>query len=242
MPLRLPGGGADRRRARGLPRLRPDGRGDPRRHARRSTCCSAAASALLWLSLFTIVGRASRRLRHQAMHDTLTGLPNRTSLYERIGRVDRRACATSAGSPALLLIDLDRFKEVNDTLGHDHGDRCCARSPSGCARRCAAATRWRGSAATSSPCCCSDLPDRAAAAELAARLLDALERPFVVARRDRPARGQRRRRAAARPRHRRQHARPARRRRDVRGQARAGPRPRLRRRARPELPRAAAAR
>ena len=77
---------------------------------------------LLWAGLFRIVARASRRLRHQATHDTLTGLSNRAELHEH----GTRALATASrdGSlAALMLIDLDRFKEVNDTMGHEQGDR-----------------------------------------------------------------------------------------------------------------------
>jgi diguanylate cyclase (GGDEF)-like protein len=77
---------------------------------------------LLWAGLFRIVARASRRLRHQAKHDTLTGLSNRAELHEH----GARALATAARDDslaALMLIDLDRFKEVNDTMGHEQGDR-----------------------------------------------------------------------------------------------------------------------
>jgi diguanylate cyclase (GGDEF)-like protein/PAS domain S-box-containing protein len=60
-------------------------------------------------------------LRHQAMHDALTGLPNRTMLFDRLDRaIDEARRARS--SMALLLMDLDRFKEVNDTFGHHFGD------------------------------------------------------------------------------------------------------------------------
>ncbi|HEX7189973.1 MAG TPA: diguanylate cyclase, partial [Thermoanaerobaculia bacterium] len=61
------------------------------------------------------------RLRHQAMHDGLTNLPNRTMLFETLNReIDRAREAQS--TLALLLMDLDRFKEVNDTFGHQFGD------------------------------------------------------------------------------------------------------------------------
>jgi diguanylate cyclase len=58
---------------------------------------------------------------HDSLHDALTGLPNRVLLADRFAQA-LRAGRRDSTTTGLLLIDLDRFKEVNDTLGHHHGD------------------------------------------------------------------------------------------------------------------------
>jgi len=65
--------------------------------------------------------RHEEQLAHQATHDTLTGLANRTILNDRTGLLIERA-AREKSVVALLLLDLDRFKEINDSLGHGAGD------------------------------------------------------------------------------------------------------------------------
>jgi diguanylate cyclase (GGDEF)-like protein len=62
------------------------------------------------------------RMRHQAYHDPLTGLPNRASFVEHLHEAMRRA-KRAQWPLALLFVDLDLFKRVNDSLGHDAGDR-----------------------------------------------------------------------------------------------------------------------
>ncbi len=63
--------------------------------------------------------RLLEKLGYDATHDSLTGLANRSQLYDRIAAV----LSKPAPHAAVLLLDLDRFKEVNDALGHDVGDR-----------------------------------------------------------------------------------------------------------------------
>ncbi len=84
---------------------------------------------LMFIAVFASVLRRVRRqldrhrdqALHDSMHDTLTGLPNRVLLADQFAQV-LRADHRSGRTTGLLLIDLDRFKEVNDTLGHHYGD------------------------------------------------------------------------------------------------------------------------
>jgi diguanylate cyclase (GGDEF)-like protein len=67
-------------------------------------------------------GELIGRLRHDALHDALTGLPNRTYLQQEMaGALDDVAAGRSRGA-AVMILDLDEFKDVNDTLGHHQGD------------------------------------------------------------------------------------------------------------------------
>src|SRR6201994_4773654 len=66
--------------------------------------------------------RQAQLNRHQALHDSLTGLANRVLFHDRVGQAIA-AAERDGGEFAVLLMDLDRFKEINDTLGHACGDR-----------------------------------------------------------------------------------------------------------------------
>ncbi len=124
--------------------------------------------------------RADERVVHMAHHDALTGLPNRALLADRVGQTIARA-HRSGGKIALMFLDLDRFKNVNDSLGHAVGDElltAVAARLTGSRRELDTVARLGGDEFIIS------LPDIAGAAEaaiVAARILADLAKPFTVA-------------------------------------------------------------
>ena len=132
--------------------------------------------------LVDITARAQleRKLRYQAQHDSLTNLPNRDLLLTRLAEVLSAGAQTGART-GLLVIDLDRFKEVNDTLGHAVGDQLLAqigpRLLSGTVRTQDLVARLSGDEfAVVLP----DIEDTAAVVAVAERVLSALHSPFTL--------------------------------------------------------------
>ncbi len=80
-----------------------------------------AAAAWGTAARYSSLAGWSRQVAHEAAHDPLTGLPNRTNV---MGRLDRAVAEVAAGRPpfALLYLDLNGFKQVNDAMGHEAGD------------------------------------------------------------------------------------------------------------------------
>ena len=131
---------------------------------------------------------SGERLAHQAIHDPLTGLPNRLLFVDRL----RRALAGTdphangdgtfpAGRIAVLFLDLDHFKVVNDSLGHSAGDRLLV----AVADRLRAAIRPDDTVARFGgdefTVLCTGVPDETTARELADRVANAVCRPVQLA-------------------------------------------------------------
>jgi diguanylate cyclase len=118
-------------------------------------------------------------LQHQATHDALTGLPNRVLFMDRLGREIAHA-GRDAHRFAVLLLDLDRFKLINDTLGHGAGDLLL----SGVARRLSGVTREVDTVARTGGdeflLLIADTRDQADLGSLATKIGKALCEPFVV--------------------------------------------------------------
>ncbi len=123
--------------------------------------------------------RVEAHLEHQAVHDSLTGLPNRTLLLDRIEQALARA-ARHHNHAAVLFIDLDQFKVINDSLGHAAGDRLLEQV----ADRFRYAVRGDDTVGRFGGdefiVLCEEVDDEAGAVEVAERLLRSLQAPFPL--------------------------------------------------------------
>lgn len=119
------------------------------------------------------------RLAHAAIHDPLTDLPNRILFMDRLELALLRS-RRAGGHVAVIFLDLDRFKIINDTLGHEVGDRvlkAVANRLSGALRASDTLARFGGDEFT---ILCDDVRDRAEVLEIADRLRLAMAQPLDV--------------------------------------------------------------
>lgn len=123
--------------------------------------------------------RLAAELSHQATHDSLTQLPNRALLRDRLGQILTYAQRHRARM-ALLFIDLDHFKHVNDTLGHEIGDRllqAVARRLVAAVRQCDTVSREGGDEFVM---LLSDIAHPEDAGEFAEKLMERLTAPYQI--------------------------------------------------------------
>ena len=127
--------------------------------------------------------RVEEQLEHRALHDPLTELPNRALFRDRLSQATARTERT-ASSAAVFFIDVDRFKTINDSLGHQVGDEVLV----AVGHLLAAAVRPGDTVARLGgdefAVCCEDVDDEDAALLLADRLQRVLRLPFRIAGRE----------------------------------------------------------
>ncbi|WP_448189503.1 sensor domain-containing protein [Azospirillum sp. sgz301742] len=123
--------------------------------------------------------RYEEQLEHQANHDALTGLANRNLLMDRLEHT--LACAQRyTQKPAVLFVDLDNFKSINDTLGHDVGDhlvQAVAKRLVHCMREVDTVARLGGDEFVA---IIQDAPEESDVTHVIRRIMDALGRPFTI--------------------------------------------------------------
>ncbi|HEX4866511.1 MAG TPA: EAL domain-containing protein [Acidimicrobiales bacterium] len=138
------------------------------------------------LSIRDVTGRRALQdqLRHQAFHDSLTGLANRALFADRVGHALDRVRRSDSITPAVLFIDLDDFKMVNDSMGHGAGDELLvvlAERLQGVLRAGDTAARLGGDEFA---ILLEDAPDLDAIEEVAERVLDAVSESATIAGRE----------------------------------------------------------
>jgi len=142
---------------------------------------SLTLSGLMLGSLITQRRDDAAQSRHDALHDPLTGLANRTLLLDRLTHAAHRAQRHPTARLAVLFLDLDRFKTVNDTVGHDAGDRLLievAHQLRSQVRPGDAVARLGGDEFA---ILLEETTEVTDAIEVAQRLLDTLGRPYTIA-------------------------------------------------------------
>jgi|HubBroStandDraft_6_1064221.scaffolds.fasta_scaffold00111_47 diguanylate cyclase (GGDEF)-like protein/PAS domain S-box-containing protein len=124
--------------------------------------------------------RLRRELEHQAFHDALTGLPNRSLFGDRLEHAHQRL-ERSGGCYAVLMLDLDNFKTVNDSLGHAAGDDLLLRVSERLAAGIGSGDTAARLGGDEFAVLLEDIPEAATALVVAESLRAALRAPFIIA-------------------------------------------------------------
>jgi diguanylate cyclase (GGDEF)-like protein/PAS domain S-box-containing protein len=130
------------------------------------------------LSDVTARKEAEQRVIHNATHDTLTGLPNRTLLFDRVSRMQGRAARPRT---ALMVVDIDRFKVANESLGHSIGDQILVTMARRLPKSLAPGDTLARLSADEFAVLLADVEDEQAARAVAERLRRRIARPIDVA-------------------------------------------------------------
>jgi diguanylate cyclase (GGDEF)-like protein/PAS domain S-box-containing protein len=147
-----------------------------------NTVRNAQEQATHYVALLSDITRRKQyeqQIWRQANYDALTGLPNRNLFHRRLGQAIEEA-AKDGHAVGLMFIDLDKFKEVNDTLGHDAGDellKAATRRLSECVRKRDTVARMGGDEFT---VILPHLENQEVAAEIARKILKQLDTPFEI--------------------------------------------------------------
>jgi diguanylate cyclase (GGDEF)-like protein/PAS domain S-box-containing protein len=120
-----------------------------------------------------------RRIRHQALHDPLTGLPNRALLRDRLEHALSRTARTG-GQVGVVYLDLDQFKVINDSLGHETGDALLQLVAPRLASELRSADTLARLGGDEFVVLCDDAEDPAGPLRLAQRLVAVFEEPFEL--------------------------------------------------------------
>jgi diguanylate cyclase (GGDEF)-like protein/PAS domain S-box-containing protein len=131
--------------------------------------------------LGTVVDRSrvSDEMRRRALHDDLTDLPNRTLLVDRLDQAIQRSDRRHEPL-AVLFVDLDRFKRVNDTLGHAAGDALLVETAARLVKAVRAGDTIARVGGDEFVVLCEDVADAAEASQLAERVVALVADPFVI--------------------------------------------------------------
>jgi diguanylate cyclase (GGDEF)-like protein len=137
------------------------------------------AGGLLWSTAQAALAKADRQLRQRSLYDSLTGLPNRDLFFDRL----EQACGNYLRYNVpfgVMMMDLDRFKAVNDTLGHAAGDQVLQQASKRLLRTCRSSDTISRLDGDEFGAICQGVNSRETSGVIAEKMLTGLEPPMMV--------------------------------------------------------------